>query len=467
MLSRIREVLSGSVLTNTELNVATAVGGGALLLLIGILFRQQPKKETDKENMSEIKLLDLESTSLMMMTPSITTVDFFEGDVSAAVLHLRTVLTSILTANPWLNGTLVRDKISNRILLRWSKDTSIRDHDSAIFSEAEDAAVISEESVPYEVLSRTFSRFAVPSSGACVDASPVPPPLFRVTLVRTPHSTRHFAVVVSMCHVIADGATFYMVRAMLGFDSVPRSLRVERYHSFSSALPSLIGAGNDSFAWLTSIGATFGILRTLLFGKSAVALVAPVANTWLTSQKEKWASSLTASEKEISFVSANDIITSTLFRNLRSDVGFMSVNFRGRVAALTTNDAGNYEALVAYQIPDFSNPALLRQSLQQKDGSVRRVHGDCLLPGAIASALWIRTALVSTWATFFTELKLPGAKVLRHLPIIDTNTVPMTDIAIIFRPRVGEIAVLLLSRTLGQERLETVLTGLEASLNKD
>jgi hypothetical protein len=150
-------------------------------------------------------------------------------------------------------------------------------------------------------------------------------------------------------------------------------------------------------------------------------------------------------------------VTSALLSLLRSDVGFMSVNFRGRLPALGASDAGNYEALVAYAAADSATPALMRRSLQLPGGGVRRVHGDRPLPGALASALQCRTALVSTWATFFTELRLPGARTLRHAPLVDAGTVPMTDIAIIFRPSAGELAVLLLARSVGRAELERAL----------
>ncbi len=52
-------------------------------------------------------LLDIESQLSMLMEPGITTISFFTGDKP---IYLRQRVLEICKANPWLVGTLYRDK---------------------------------------------------------------------------------------------------------------------------------------------------------------------------------------------------------------------------------------------------------------------------------------------------------------------------------------------------------------------
>lgn len=386
----------------------------------------------------------------MMMTPAVTTVDFYEGaDVDAAAAHLRLATAAAVEANPWLLGTLARRR--DRVWLR-AACTEARARGDAVFAEAEDPAAQADSDASYEDVARSLARFAVPRSGACVDAVPAPL-LFRVTLVRASGSAGRFAVVVSLSHVVGDGSTFYALRAMLGLGAGARPLNAQRHLGFSAGLRSLLGGGNDTLAFLTSAGATAGVLRTLLLSPRAQAMRADVSADWVAKEKAR-----ACAGNGAAFVSTNDVVTSALLRALRCDVGLMSVNFRGR-AAPRADDAGNYEALVGYNSCDYTTPALLRSSLQHPGGGVRRVEGGRQLPGGLAAAT-CRVGLVSTWATFFTELVLPGGARLRHhLPIIDTCAVPFADIAILFRPSPSALAVLLLSRSLTQAQLVCAMSG--------
>lgn len=431
----------------------TALAGG--LAVAALIYRSTASSAdplpTDGH---DVPLLDLESTALMMMTPAVTSVDFFEGDPAAAAEHLRSAVSAVLAANPWLGGTLTRNARTGLVHLRWGGTSSKGVLPSAHYAEAEDsAAAASDAGAPYDAVARALGRFSVPVCSACVDASP-PPPLFRVTLVRAPQAPSSFAVVVSLSHVVGDGSTFYALRdALRAGGGPPRAFDVHRRHTFSQELKGLLGGGNDTLTWFTSVGCTAGIIRNLVFGARPRILMAPVDPGWLASEKSR------AGGPDGSFVSSNDVVTSALLAAFRCDVGVMAVNFRGRLAGLGPAHAGNYEALTAYNTADYATPALIRASLLVGGGGVRRAGGDTPLPGALHTALTARTALVSSWATFFTQLDLPGAATLRHAPVVDTATVPLTDIAIVFRPSPGQLAVLALTRSLTGAQLVGALGG--------
>lgn len=66
------------------------------------------------------------------------------------------------------------------------------------------------------------------------------------------------------------------------------------------------------------------------------------------------------------------------------------------------------------------------------------------LPGPLSS--FFASALVITnWASFYRDIVIPGAALVRHLPIAETATANMES-AVVFAPRQGEVAVVYLTR---------------------
>lgn len=401
------------------------------------------------------KLLDLESTSLMMMTPSVSTVTFFEGRAQEAQKHLTSRVDDLVRLNPWLAGRIGMGP-DGHTRLTWSEaaDSS----QVSLFSVADDAEL--EDSGDYEALIRRVGKYCVPNGRACLNTDT---PLFRVTLIR--RSESKFAVCVSLSHVIGDGYTFYSLYGMLSTAGQPRALKVERHQGFSKSLSVVLGgddagAGNDTFNWMMAPGMTMNIITTLLFSRHARILQQKISDAWVEKAKRAAVSENTSNcsgDKAVQFVSTNEVVTSALLNATGCDCGIMAVNFRGRVPGITSDLAGNYEGLVAYQREDFRSPGDLRRSIST-EGVVRRVHGDIPFPGFVRS-LTTKVGLVSTWASFYVDLLLPGgASQLRHMPIVDTSNIILADICIVFRSNQRALEVLALTRSLDQASLARTFT---------
>ncbi|CAE8690745.1 unnamed protein product [Polarella glacialis] len=440
------------------------------------LLHRHPRKPLLEEPVEgDQELLEGESHLLLRMAPAINTVTFYEGDAGAAAAHLRVRVAEVVGANPWLAGRLARGS-NSRVRLSWQCVPSARSE--ACFGEAEAAAALLDPAVPYEELVRGLSlRFSVPPGSACVSAQ-LAPSLYRVTVVRSPagsgsgsgsSTSGRFAVVVSLSHMVADGATFYALYGMLSSaGGGARSLIVARHREYSEDVKAALGeqagdgmlrCGDDSGDWLTSAGAMLGIARTLLLERAPRVLQAAVPEAWVANEKAKEAlRRQVMGEKTPTFVSTNDLLTSALMTLTGCQVGLMAVNFRGRLPPLSSDWAGNYGSVVAYRgEQDFGSSSHIRRSLQRPGGGVRRVHGERPLPG-FAASLAARVTLVTSWATFHSDLILPKAALKHHLPLVDPVTVPMTHCAFIFRPRAGCLAVLVLSHSLTQSQLEQALS---------
>ena len=324
---------------------------GALYIVRDKLRSKQPATRSPDER--SVDLSAFESSPVVSMFPSISTVTIFEGDALAAEAHLRSRVAAIVEANPWLEGRLVRSPIDKGVRLLYAPSRLSVDATTSVgprsFAVAYDATVC--DSANYMALTARLTPWLVARGSECIDATS-PVPLFRVTLIRDPASLsakQRFAVCMSLCHVFADGHTFYNLHSMLSADTEVAPLIIERLATYERDCSAVLG-GDDSFAWMSSPGAILRVLWTLAFSRLPDVLIHTVSSEWIVAQKMAGAAAADSRGGGPSFVSTNDVLTSWLWAAAGTDVGLMAVNLRGRIPALTQAHAGNYEALVAYQV---------------------------------------------------------------------------------------------------------------------
>ena len=68
--------------------------------------------------------------------------------------------------------------------------------------------------------------------------------------------------------------------------------------------------------------------------------------------------------------------------------------------------------------------------------------------------MWARYATITNWATFAQVLEVPGCEQQLHLPIFNLSEVPC-EMAFIFRATSKDMGVLMLSRKLRDDKLES------------
>jgi len=139
-----------------------------------------------------------------------------------------------------------------------------------------------------------------------------------------------------------------------------------------------------------------------------------------------------ADQAGLPFVSTNDVLTSACFKAMGTSLGMMAVNARGRSPGLHDDLAGNYEGTIFYMPADYETPGLIRASL----ASCRRAASpatDLTSPEDLAAG---SIGLVTNWAGFGQELRLPGATQLVHMPtpMPPNYRLPYQGAAVIFAP---------------------------------
>ena len=169
----------------------------------------------------------------------------------------------------------------------------------------------------------------------------------------------------------------------------------------------------------------------------------------INAAKEKGA----ASGGGAGFVSTNDLLTSAFGRQTGARVLQMAINFRGKCPLLpATGDAENYEGAVLYAPEDYQTPELIRTSLHKKKPFMRSCRDPApprLLPGFWSNVFTASKAMVTNWSTFALRdgVKIPDCVQGLHLPCYGLGAIPM-EVSVIFRPRPGELAVMLFTRAL-------------------
>jgi hypothetical protein len=270
-----------------------------------------------------------------------------------------------------------------------------------------------------------------------------------------------------MNHTLGDGHTYYNLYSMLSADSKVDKLDPVRVDGFEAAKTEIIG--EKETAMFNSAGLAFGIVGTYIgtkLGRRSPQniCVNEVDPAWVAKEKTK-----AKQEGQVPFVSTNDALTSWYFREMGADMNIMVANFRSRqpsILNLCDHQVGNYEANLPYFPGDVETPALIRQSIRNADGTFRSSRAGSpttAIPG-FRILLRNKTAIITNWATFYRDVNLQDdaqnnkgntTKPKLHLPILEPDGMitSVWNSAIIFRPRAGELGMLMITRRFDSDML--------------
>jgi len=230
--------------------------------------------------------------------------------------------------------------------------------------------------------------------------------LFKVTVIRT--SSLHFAMFVSMSHVVADGDTFYQVCGMIGVNGVVTSLEAKR-DGVDYSMESLRSVfGEEKVRGMFSFATVFGqFIWPSLFAPAPQFEVRFANLDWVAEQKKLY-------NCDMQHVSTNDVLTSWFLNSGDYTWGLMAVNLRGRVPSLLPSLAGNYEFSLHYLPKQFATPLGIRKPLNNKQG----LRTSVLEYGTLFQRLWTKPGYVTNWASLHQDIELSGCKQLIHVPIM-------------------------------------------------
>jgi len=387
----------------------------------------------------------------MTVGPSISTLTFFRGDAARASAFLRARLGEVLQANPWLTGALA--KRSGQLELCYPLEPAAGQLER-LFNPTQRAGKPGKVPVVDSTMSYMALCEAVGGSAAeilkgssCINK---PEPLLALTEVpdnKRPSDT--FAVVFSVSHVIADGFTYYKLLAMLSDGGTIASLNAKRKHDIGQQ--SKLAMGEKEFAFAYAGSTMINVVGSMLFGKKPLIESYYVDDARIKEAKAK----ATPEHSGVPFVSTNDVLVSAFGVATDTRVLLMPLNFRERLPDFTAEDAGNYEGALVFGPEDYAEPGIVRKTLMSGPPTYLRGGSETSRPlPAACEGMWCRLAMVTNWTfPFFSEVKLEGCEQMLHMPHCDINMVPF-DIAVVYRPRAGELAMTFFVRSVGTEGIK-------------
>jgi len=384
-----------------------------------------------------IQLLGIEGHPLFMnIFQGVTTVTFYEGDLTTVLGTLQGRIKEIVIANPWLAGTLTQspDVHGNTICLTYPETVDQAVFDKVFKVRTDLKGKLDSAATFNEIMSAVngATPYAHIPVGAELLNTDAPIALF--TVFEMEHG---FALVVSISHCLADGHTYYTIMDMIHDQNPVKSMTVDRKLDFEEKAVAAFGERARNWFmekpltmnWIAGCMCSLkGRAECFTFYVNPGRIKAAKRNFKPTSDKVK-------------FISTNDIVTHHFANAFKGRVCMMAVNARNRVPGVGSNDAGNYESCINYSPESCATPGLIRQSILGPH-EFKPVGGRAL-PGTWET-LRARVGIITNWTSSFGgDLNFDSrCRQTLHVPFTNVDAGIPCSIGIIFNPVPGRTAVM-------------------------
>mmetsp|Transcript_30234 Transcript_30234/g.34841 ORF Transcript_30234/g.34841 Transcript_30234/m.34841 type:complete len:430 (-) Transcript_30234:352-1641(-) len=400
-----------------------------------------------KEDVVIEPLNEMESSMMLVQEPGITTITFFSSvdnsDFAATAKYFRDRLQSILQANPWAAGKVVRNRQHKNLQLVYPKKISqeLLDQILVIVDDNDDGTNQLKADMPYEEICTAVDKHSamLPSGRKCINRDTL---VTRVTLVpgESSFGLPSFALIASMSHTVADGYTYYRILSMLSSKEPIEPLNATRKANIDATKVAW-----DPQDWkfvTTNFGMVVNLLHGMFFKPKAKCYAFYVDPKKIQAIKEEEAKS-----KVVDFVSTNDVLVSNHSNLVKPRIQTMAINFRNRVSGAESSDAGNYEAVLVLDKGSYSTPTQVRQAVQNYNKDATATGRKDPLPGVWEALKEPRLlGQLSNWTSFFDQLEVPSWTQELHLPVLNISKIPF-DCAVMFKPKAGFYAIMYICTT--------------------
>lgn len=393
----------------------------------------------------------------------ITLATIFTGDTPNSYLSDR--VAAIFAKNPWLKARLTTTDDS-QLHIKINETTPHSEH----YQEVNIADICDNGSIECFMaavntppLQPKLASLFTKQGFKCINNDI---PLFKVSLCQSDSDT--FVLLVSMSHILGDGATLYRIYNMLSQEAEIVSLNPDRVMKFQHDMVKN-GYTIGSF-WSVQDQPTFSHKAQALQSSTAMCStpmsrlisglnVANLPNgkersadfsggyfhvnqDWLQVEKARHVPSTSAP-----WLSSNDILSAWFMRTSQTSLGVVAINSRPHLATLDNDRVGNYQVGILFTPHEYQTASDIRQSIQQFPAKNQDEHC-CDKVDSVA--------LVSNWSAFYNQLTLgDNCHEIVHFPVIppELNSPAVVEATmIIFKPNKDQLAV-----AIGVEGLEKYL----------
>jgi len=394
-----------------------------------------------------------ETLAKMGEVPPIAIVSIFHPnaettDSSQAVAQLRSQVSSVARANPWICGYIQRCQETSKHNICYSENVTDSDvdkifHHAIVDDDMKWASMGGEnfKNVKYhddiQLLVDVTSKFIV-KSGHNKDFEDVTKchllPLMRYTVITNTHNTK-LAIVCSLSHYVADAHTFYRLLHMI--HSVEGIVSLNPKRLTNSGPPTISKLFRISLVLVSTL---YALILKYTWGLKLYkqTMYAVVNKKYVKSKKEQYGSS-----DEGVWVSSNDIICSDLANILDVGVANVVVNMRNRIPRCEPTLAGNYLNFMFMSRNSFETPEKVRQLLLRGLANWKPSFD-------MISAYYKGFLFTTNWSSFSKELSLEGYSEAFHYPFVKfsnalVNRFYMGYLVIIFRSYKDNLSVIVTS----------------------
>ena len=368
-----------------------------------------------------VELLPIENWSYHF-DPPITTLTWFCGDHTKAAQILRHRVQQILYQNPWLGGSVVlRQKKVYLVFSHYDTDVdgSVTSPMLQVDHHIRHVSTPNDSPIAMKAGTTTIQDLSNATRAYRLSKQEARTCLWRVTILPCRNEpTKYFALIMSMCHAIGDGHTFYAIHRMLcssGEESIP-ALLVDRIQTSQDQQIQLLG--KEEFELKDSWTITWSVLGGFLWKSMTAFLLGPCMESYcfqVDQHKMQQLKEQAAKEGNVPFVSTNDIIMSWFFHASRCHHAIMTINFRNRIEGHSNMHAGNYYNHIFYQRDDIASASLIRKSIQ----TYKRAITGTTMPSLFRRMVGTK-AMGTNWCTFAAPNDLDGCEEIFQIPLLDT-----------------------------------------------
>lgn len=408
-----------------------------------------------QENVSQILLTDHERDS-MTVGPSISTITFLKGGNKVHVeSYFKDRLQSIVDANPWLSGRLVKNKKERKLTINYnSENPSIKD----IFITPEIVKNMKKKA-KFPIINSTMNYINLCDKvGGSICELPAGDvqiskklPLMALSIVPDSVNSDTFAIIISISHVIIDGYTYYKILSMFNSNVKIESLNAIRKSDLKESSDKAIGLEESKFVYSGSV--MCNVICTML-----CSVKKPMIESYLIdNDKINQLKEIVKSDNsdDIEYVSTNDICASSFGNVSGSKVLLVPINWRNKISNFNNNDAGNYEGALVFSNNDFYKANLIRKTLQSGPPVYKR-NSSTILPSGWSAARCKLSMCVSwcfdVWDEMFIDMDKKCGEQVMHIPISSTKLIPF-ECALIYKPKKNMKAITFFTRTIRSEGL--------------
>jgi len=393
-----------------------------------------------------VKLMKDEKGGLMW-EEGIASVSFYTGNFAEASAAILEQFKKIVAANPWLAGRLVKSKEDGVCLVHPaspSEEDINRLFQSTSFGDTGGFKLAPNASYVDTCRSMYKSKKRVVVGAGMQDVCTI--------LTLSESSPGEFALIFSISHVIGDGRTKYDILNMLSPGTEVTALVSTRIMSFSESMRDM--CGRRELAWIDKPSSLFMMMGAVMPAMMGCKKVTCTAFKLCPDRVAEIKQSATK-DGDVSYVSTNDIITSTFFSSCKVRIGVMGLDCRGRVDGISNDLAGNYVTALTMDPATFSKPASVRKVLSSTPYQTTGMP----LPSCCSWLMGekMKTGMITNWSSFAGNLvQLESCKMKVHLPVLNPDMV-MWDNMVPFAYEAGEIGLLCWSTSLDENGLREAL----------